>query len=80
VLAVNTWDEPRNTLRQFASVEGLKQRILVGGSAVGSTYGVSSVPATVFIDRRGEVVDAELGFHGPADLERRVSALLARLD
>lgn len=76
MLAVNSWDEARQVLQSFSSSNGLKQRILLNGSSVGSTYGVSSVPTTVFIDRKGEVVDADVGFSGPAALERKVASLL----
>ena len=77
VLAIDTWDESIWKVRRFAEEQKLEQRILLKGSAVADLYGVSSIPAVVWIDRNGTIIDANLGYHGGGSLERKTKRLLA---
>jgi len=76
VLAVNSWNEDHAALRGFAEKEGLAQRLLLDGEGVAGEYGVTSVPTSFFVDRLGTIQDVELGFGGPAPMERRIKSLL----
>ena len=76
VLGVNAWDEDPGTLREFADAKKLTHRILLDGSEVHARYGVPGVPGVIWINRRGRVVDAALGFDGPETLERKTRQLL----
>jgi hypothetical protein len=77
VLAVNAWDEPEADVNAFVDQHKLTHRILLNGGNVARRYGVKGVPAVLWIDRTGTVVDAELDFHGPKSLERKTERLLA---
>ncbi len=76
MLGVNAWDEDPEMLRKFADQMKLRHRILLDGSEVHARYGVPGIPGTIWINRKGRVVDAALGFDGPEILERKTSELL----
>jgi thiol-disulfide isomerase/thioredoxin len=63
VLAVNAYDEPRELVRTFVEQAGLKHPILLGGGRVArDLYHVRGLPASLWIDRAGNVVARESGF------------------
>ena len=76
MLGVNAWDEDPEMLRQFTDAQKLRHRILLNGSEVHARYGVPGIPGTIWINRKGHVVDAALGFDGPETLERKTRQLL----
>ena len=78
VLAVNAWDEPKGDLADFAKEQKLKQRICLQGRGVAKQYGVTGLPTVLWIGQDGQVVDVELGFEGPEELDRRTRRLLSR--
>ncbi len=78
MLGVNFWDEPRETIAEFARQEKLSYRMLLDGSEVGIRYGVTSIPTYVWINPEGIVVDAALGFDGPKRLDEKTRKILAR--
>jgi peroxiredoxin len=80
VLAVNSWDEDHATLRAWAGHQRLKHRILTYGRDVGDElYGLGGhVPALVWIDSNGVVVDTDWGAVGPETLERQAQRVLRR--
>ena len=78
VLGINFWDEPRETVADFARQEKLSYRMLLEGRAVGVRYGVTSIPTSVWIDPEGIVVDAAVGFDGPKRLDEKTRKILAR--
>jgi hypothetical protein len=81
VLAVNGYDEPRPVVEKFVREKGLRQRVLLGGRRTAlSLYGVTGFPTSFLIDRRGTVVERQVGFL-PARagaIEARIEALLGR--
>ncbi len=78
MLGINFWDEPREAVAGFARQEKISYRMLLDGRAVGVQYGVTSIPASVWIDPEGIVVDAALGFDGPKRLDKKTRKILAR--
>lgn len=63
VLAVNGYDEPKETIERFVEAKSLKQKILLqGGRVAREQYAVRGFPTTFFVDRKGKVVDREVGF------------------
>ncbi len=76
MLGINFWDEPRESVAEFARHEKLSYRILLDGRAVGVQYGVTSIPTSVWINPKGIVVDAALGFDGPKRLEKKTRTIL----
>ena len=76
VLAVNAWDESRETVRRFVTEKNLKQRVLLDGSSVHESYGLAGIPVSVWIDRAGVVADVEFGYSGPTALERTTKRLI----
>ncbi len=77
VLAVNAWDEPKEVIKRFVKQQNLRHRILLDGAGVAENYGLYSVPVVLWIDRKGNVVDAEADFHGPKSLEKKTKRLLS---
>ena len=78
MLGINFWDEPRETVADFARQEKLQHRMLLDGSEVGIRYGVTSIPTNVWINPEGIVVDAAVGFDGPKRLGKKTRKILAR--
>lgn len=79
MLAVNQWDEDKDTLAEFSKEGRLRQRILLEGSTVGKNlYRVSGVPASFWIDRSGIIVDTHVDFEGPEVLNRKTKKLVAK--
>jgi hypothetical protein len=77
VLAVNAWDEPKETLETMARKDDLKHRILLnGGEVFTEKYGLKGVPQTFWIDRSGKVAAAEVGFEDPKTLDKKTARLL----
>ena len=75
-MAVNAWDEPKDLLAKYAEKEKLAQRILLEGSDVADTYGITGLPATLWVNRQGVVVDTEMGFEGAEALKVKTERLL----
>ena len=76
VLGVNAWDESRSTVKEFVTKEKLTHRMLLDGGKVFSRYEGEGVPMVVWIDRAGNIADVEVGFSGPAPLDRKTRALV----
>ena len=79
VVAVNAWNEPAATVRDFVERSALKQRILLMGQNVARTkYSVRAYPTAFWIDHRGVVVEREVGFLPTSvpEMERRIEQLL----
>jgi len=78
VLAPNAWDEEKSVLKRFVKKENLRQRVLLNAGEVFTALGGKRVPTVLFIDRKGIVVDVELGFDKGADrLNRAVAELVS---
>lgn len=77
MLAVHIWDATDQKVAKFVKEGNLAQRILLDGGPVAKDYGVTGLPTLLWIGRDGRVVDVELIFDGPRELERRTIALLA---
>ena len=82
VVAVNGYDEPRETVAKFVKEKGLTHSIAMkGGKVAKDNYTVASYPVTFLVDRQGKVVDYHLGFD-PGDeklLAESISRVLAKL-
>ena len=77
VLAVNAADEEAATLKRFVRKGKLKQRVLLKGGAVFvNDYFGESFPTSFWIDRKGVVVDLDVGTTGPGDLDRKTKRLV----
>ena len=76
VVAVNSWDEPKDGITKFVEENQLEYLILLDGREVGRRYGLIGIPTLLWINRWGLVVDTELGFDGPEHLDQRTRRLL----
>jgi len=80
VVAVNSWDEPRQKVAGFMKDEKLTHEVLLqGGTVASEKFGVTAAPTSFWIDHQGKVLTREIGFH-PAhfpQMEERVERLLA---
>lgn len=78
MLAVNHWDEDKETLAKFVADNRLQQRVLLNGNSVGrDRYGIPGVPTSFWINRAGIIVDSHEDFDGPDVLDRKTRKLLA---
>lgn len=78
VLAVNSWDEPKQDVARFVKDQQLKQHVLLDGSGVAAQYGVTSVPTVFWINKDGVIVDLEIGFGGAEELKSRTTKLMKK--
>jgi peroxiredoxin len=82
VVAVNGYDEPRDTVAKFVKEKGLTHSIAMMGSKVAKEkYTVASYPVTFLVDRQGTVVDYHLGWDSGDEkiLSDSISRVLAKL-
>ena len=79
VLAVNAWDEEKEILKQFVEQNKLHQRFLLNGGETSDRYGIPnrSVPAVLWIDRSGVVVDIDRGASDVKTLENNTKKLVS---
>ena len=78
VLAVNHWDEDKETLTKFVADNKLQQRILLNGNSVGKElYEVAGIPTSFWINRAGVIVDSHVDFDGPEVLDQKTRKLIA---
>jgi len=76
VLAVNVRQDPETAARFIESL-GISYDVLLDeDGAVARSYGVSALPTTFFVDRRGRLVTRILGESTPEILERIVKDML----
>jgi cytochrome c biogenesis protein CcmG/thiol:disulfide interchange protein DsbE len=66
------WEKVRPYLRQ----KPIGYPIVVGDAVVAKTYGVTSLPVTLLIDRQGRIADAHTGMVKKSAWEREIQALL----
>jgi hypothetical protein len=78
VLGVNAWDESEDVIKRFVCEKKLKHRILLDGSEVAQRYGISGIPAILWIDGDGVIVDGALGFTWGKRINDKTTALLKR--
>lgn len=78
MLAVNHWDEDKETLAKFVAEGKLQQRVLLNGNSVGrELYEVTAVPTSFWINRAGVIVDSHVEFEGPGVLDQKTRKLIA---
>lgn len=76
VLAINVRQDPETAARFIESLAISYDVLLDEDGAVARSYGVSALPTTFFVDRRGKLVTRILGESTPEILERIVKDML----
>jgi hypothetical protein len=76
VLGINAWNEPEGAVADFVGENKLKHRILLDGAEVAERYGLEGLPAIVWVDREGMIVDAALGLTRSKRIHDKTEALL----
>ena len=76
VLAVNAYDDPKTTVESIVKKNKFKQTMLLNGSGVSMLYNVVGLPTTLWVNRKGMIVDFEEGFGGAASLKRKTRNLV----
>nr|WP_143547687.1 TlpA disulfide reductase family protein [Rhodopirellula sp. SM50] len=77
IVAVNGYDEASEVVAKFATQNKLEHPIVLGGGEVASNvYFVGAYPTTFFVDRKGTVVDYQVGFDSGEALEDRVREMV----
>lgn len=79
VLAVNGWDEPREKVEVFVNEKKLTHPVALKGSVVAQgKYKVFGYPTSFWLDREGNIVHRDVGWHGPEHLEAKLTELLGK--
>jgi len=78
VLGVNAWDEPEDVVAGFVKEKNLKHRMLLYGRETATQCGLVGLPAILWIDREGVIVDAALGLTSGRRINAKTKALLQR--
>jgi hypothetical protein len=77
VLGLSIDDDQPRVVRRVADHMGVKFRLAMADERVLGLYGpIRSIPTTVFIDRRGEVVRRVVGYIDPETMEAYLLDLL----
>lgn len=77
VLGLSIDDQPVSYVRKYATNLGVKFRLAMADDQVLDDYGpIRSIPTTVFINRRGEVVRRVVGYIDRETLESYIKELL----
>jgi len=79
IVAVNGYDETRETVAAYAKQAALGHPIVLGGSDVANKkYFVGAYPTTYWVSADGVVQDYDVGFESAEVLEERIKQLLGR--
>jgi thiol-disulfide isomerase/thioredoxin len=79
ILAVNAYDETRETVVEYVTEAQLTHPIVLGGGSIArELYHVGSYPTTFWINREGIIDSYEVGFDSAEMVERRVVGMLGR--
>lgn len=63
VLAVNGYNESRETIAKFVKDKGLSQKVLLAGAGVARRlYGVQGYPTSYLVDAAGRITERSVGF------------------
>jgi cytochrome c biogenesis protein CcmG/thiol:disulfide interchange protein DsbE len=69
------WSDDLGNARAFVSSHGWTFPVLRDTGEVGSDYGISGLPTTFVLDRRGQIVETLRGPQTSADLERALRSV-----
>mgnify|MGYP001491020202 CR=1 FL=1 len=60
ILGIGLDDEP--ALQKFAKDAGIPYLVLVGNNDIAKAYGVTGIPKTIFVDKKGKIRKTQVGF------------------
>lgn len=75
VLGVGLDDEA--ALRKYANEMKIPYPVLIGNNDIGKAYGVTGIPKTIFIDKKGKISKTQVGF--APELEAQFDAVVDSL-
>lgn len=76
-VAVNGYNDQHEAVAEYVKDEHLSHPIVLGGRVVSDNlYHVGAYPTTFWVDSKGNVIDYEVGFTSPEQLEDRIKQLL----
>ena len=78
VLAINADNFPKNRIVEFAETMNLDQHVMLMGEDVAAVkFNIIRWPSSVYIDRRGNIVDHDFGYASPQQMEAKIKKILA---
>ena len=77
VLAINADNFPEARIAAFASQMNLAQHVMVMGEDIAGDYSIVRWPSSVYIDRKGNIVDHDFDYASPQQMEAKIKTLLA---
>lgn len=71
--------ETRGQIPAAAAQLGITYPLVVADDVpdINDNYGTDSLPTMILIDRQGNIADVQSGYHNPAQLEAKITSLLA---
>jgi len=72
------WDKDKAAVAKFVAQDKVPYPMLMGGDSISQPYGgVDDLPTSVFVDRKGTVVAAQVGLTSESDIEANIRKALA---
>ncbi len=69
-------DKSESTVKEFYDKNGMNYIVVMGNNDIGDKYGgVSGIPTTFIIDRKGDIVNKHIGFTTKEDFELEIKKL-----
>ncbi len=75
VIGLNN-ENNHQAVRDFAQSQ-ISYTVLLDGHMQFQDYGVAGIPCTYYIGKKGMVRDRDVGFHGEAEMDRKIRELLS---
>lgn len=76
VLAINADNFPKSRIVEFAEKLNLDQYVMLMGENVAGKFNIIRWPSSVYIDRRGNIVDHDFGYASPQQMEAKIKTIL----
>jgi hypothetical protein len=71
------WDKDRAAIARSAEQMHMQYPVLMNGDSIANQYGgLDELPMSFFVDRKGTVVDVQMGLTSKADIEGKIKKAL----
>ena len=77
IVGISLDEKGWNVVKPFIEKYKMTYPVVLDNGSVASAYGgVSAIPTTVFVDRKGRVLDSHVGYMSEEDFEAKIKKLL----
>jgi peroxiredoxin len=78
VVGVSMDDDGWKAVKPFVAEKGLNYPVVIGNDGLAKSYGLTAMPMTFLIDRKGKIAATSVGIVDKAACEREITQLLAK--